>query len=541
MRIVIAVCALLLVPFALGADTVTVTLQEGGKITSYFDQYWVVNVDGNITINNPTDRDLFSVELRYDLGPLVLIETSDTTYFQNGQFLVARIPANSSVEASYNIVGIGLADPTLLDKGVLYSSMTQLSPVIYSDSFGSLMKANLENESHTGRPGRLITVNLRNPTSFEYTILSLRVFKTPDIDPNQILDEWWIINSTDGYVVSPDNIYVHDFIDPDSAEGEVYWLQTNVYISRVTFVDDSNITRYSEVNLSIPPELLNYTINTTNASNRSFGGFTEVYVKKLADKQIVTTSEPVQISFIINNLAQKLYDYTLTDELPPGFSFVQGDGWAEQDGKLIYIAQLSAKAAAVPSYTAALVDADAAGLDFFPAGRVDYTEKGKATKTAYSDTVPFIRQYLPNKKIYVQKRIVNEGEDSVSVTISVQNLGPVPVTNLLLKEYLADSDVFSAITQAPSEKGMWEIPEIKSGELWEVTYTTTQDTNVNILPGLFGVPASDVLKSLVLENIISNAWEAVKTATIEIAGIGLLLGLPFLWFFLRKKPANLSP
>lgn len=536
MRVVPLVAALACLPLAFALVTVDVTLEEVGRITDYYSQYWVVNVDGNVTIDNPTDRDLFGVVIRYDIGSLSLIPSDDTGYFQNGQMIVSRIPANSSVEASYNIVGISLVDPTLLGKGVLYTGMTSLNPVIYSDSFGSLMKAPLENETLTGRPGRLITVNLRNPTSFEYTINSLTVLKTPELDPNNQLDSWTIVDDGAPVVVSPDEIYVYDFLDLDSADGEVYWLVADVYISRVQFIDLSNVTRYTEENLSVPPELLNYTLNATNLSGREYSTVSEVYVRKLADRQLVTLDEPVKLSFVLNNFAQKLFDFTLTDTLPPGFEFVQGAGWSESSGTVTYTGALPAKNALVISYSASLVDATSAGIDFFDAAKVDYTERGKADrKTVYSQTVPFIRQYVPSKKIYVQKRIVARGEDDVEVTIVVQNLGASAVQNLLLKEYLADTDVFSEITQAPSEKGLWLIAELKSGELWEVTYRTTSETNVNILPGLFGVPASDVLKSLVLENIISNAWEAVKTASVEVAGIVLLLGVPLLWFFVRNR------
>ncbi len=521
----------------LAAETVTVDITETGRITSYFNQYWVVNTDGNITINNPTDRDLYSVEIRFDLGSLTLIETSDTSYFQGNVMLVNRVPANTTISASYNIVGISLVDPALIGKGILYSAMTRLNPVIYSDSFGTLMKANLENETITGRPGRLISVTLRNPTAFQYTIVSLQVFKTPELDPNNQMNAWYIVNSSDQRTVDPDSIFVHDFIDPDSAEGEVYWLSADVYISRVTFVDHSNISRYTELNLTVPPELLNYSINTSNGSNRSRASVNEIYVKKLADRQLVTSDAPVQLSFIVNNFAAKLFDYTITDELPPGFSFTGGTGWSESNGILTYKGTVGGKSVALPTYSATLIDTDSAGLDYFASAKVVYNEQGKTTtKTVYTDTIPFIRQYMPNKKIYVQKRLIYEDDDTVTVTIVVQNLGAAPVQGLLLREYLEDSDVFSEISQAPAEKGLWEIKELKNGELWEVTYKTTTDTQLNILPGLFGVPSSDVLKSLVLENIISSAWEAVRTAGIELAGIGLLIGLPIVWFFLRKKP-----
>jgi hypothetical protein len=52
---------------------------------------------------------------------------------------------------------------------------------------------------------------------------------------------------------------------------------------------------------------------------------------------------------------------------------------------------------------------------------------------------------------------------------------------------------------------------------------------------LFGVPSGDVLRSLILENVISSAWEVMQMAGVELAGIVLLIGLPILYYFMRKK------
>jgi hypothetical protein len=530
--LLVAFCTLLSVAYA--AESVQVRTTEAGRITSYFNAYWVVNVDGNITITNPTVRDLYDIEIRYDILSLSLIETGGTSYFQNGNMLIPRIPANSSVTASYNIVGITLEDPTLTNKGVLYTGMTKFAPIIYSDTFGVLNKASLENESITGRSGRLVSVELRNPTGFQFTIESLRVFKTPQLDPNDVMQEWRLINSTSPVTIDSESVFVRDILDTDSAEGEVYWLSADVFISHVTFSDLSNLSRYNEENLTVPPEFLNYTLNLTNETNRSLHSTNEIYAKKISSQRLVTTEQPVEISIIVNNFAPKLFDFTITDELPPGFSFSAGDGWQEVDGKLVFTGKVGGKSAVVPSYSALLIDKETAGLDYFSSSRIDYTTD-TAEKTVFSDTVPFIRQYLPDKKLYVQKRLLYMDDDEVTVTITVQNLGSSPVQNLLLKEYLDDADVFSQITEQPTEKGLWEIKELKSGQEWEVSYVTTTDSTLNILPGLFGVPSGDVLRSLILENVISSAWEVMQMAGVELAGIVLLIGLPILYYFMRKK------
>ena len=521
---------LFLVPFTTAAESVNVTLYETGRITSYFDQYWVVNVDGNITIDNPTDRDLYEVAIRFDIDSLVIIDVGNTGYLSASSITIPRIPPNTTIRIPYTIVGISLLDPALPTDGVLYTGLTKFTPVIYSDSFGQLQKSNLEDETLTGRPGRLISVELRNPTGFEFTVNSLRVFKTPELDPNQIIDEWNLVNSSDPLTISPDQLFVRDILDRDSAEGQVYWLDVDVFISRVQFIDVSNVTRYTELNLTIPPEFLNYTLNETNATNRSLIDAPILFVRKLSDQQVVLVGKPVTLSLIVNNYAQKILTVSMSDALPPGFTFLGGDGWSLRDSTLSWSGTVSAKNAVVLTYQAELTDTTTAGFDFFESAVARYD-----SDTAYSNTVPFIRQFVPAQRVYVQKKLRFEGDDVVAVTITVQNLGSSSIDNLILKEYLQDDDAFSQISIAPDEKGLWSIPSIDAGETFEVVYYTTRDSQLNFLPSLFGVPEAEVFRSLVLESVISTAWERVRTKSLEVIGILLLICLPVAYLAFKGK------
>jgi hypothetical protein len=533
--IVAALCAAFLftlvgVPAVHADDAVNVVLEESGRITNYFDEYYVVNVDGNISVENPTDRDLYEVQIRYDIGSLAIIEGGSTSYLSPTDLSIPRIPANSTVKIPYNIVGISLTDPALPDSGVLYTGITKFAPVIYSDTFGQLQKANLENESLTGRPGRLISVELRNPTGFQFTINSLRVQKTPTLDPNAVLQEWWLVNESEPLTISPDALFVRDILDRNSSEGQVYWLIADVFISRVEFIDVSNVTRFTQQNLSIPPELLNYTFNETNESARLLREDPGLYVRKFADVQIVPTYTPVTIRFIVNNFDTDLIEYTMRDTVPPGFEFLGGEGWVQRGAFIEYKGSVSGRNAAVPSYQTQLTDSTTAGLDFFDAATITYNGR-----TTYSDRVRFIRRYVPSQQVYVQKRLRFETDEDVLVTITVQNLGSTTLSNVLLKDYLEEADVFSQISQVPEEKGLWAIASIASGETWEVSYYTTKQTQLNVLPNLFGVPNTDVLRSLVLESVIANAWQRVRSSGLELIGLTLLVGLPIAYFVLKKR------
>ena len=101
-------------------DAVQVTITEAGRVTSYFDQYYVVNVDGNVSVSNPTDRDLFEVQIRFDLGSLSIISSDENDYISSTDLTIPRIPANSTVVTSYNIVGISLSEPALPERCFVY-------------------------------------------------------------------------------------------------------------------------------------------------------------------------------------------------------------------------------------------------------------------------------------------------------------------------------------------------------------------------------------------------------------------------------------
>ncbi len=504
---------LLLVPVA-SASTLTVNLHEHGRITDYLNTYWVVNVNGTGTIVNPSSTDLFTVRLYFDILGLNLIDKGGDGQFQGDSLYFNRVPANSTETFSYQIVGITAVPPTLTGKGVLYTGMAKRSPRIYADVFGSLQKAPLENPAYTGRPGRLVSVTLNNPTQLQFTIQSLRVLKTPSRDPNNILREWDVVNDTNPRVLEPGGIYVNDILDKNSADGEVYWLQSDVYISNVDLVDQSNITRYTEQNLTVPVELLNYTNVSTNAT-KSYVTSGYVLTKEASDT-VATPKQPVTLTLMLYNLGDQLRQYSVQDTLPQGFL-------ASKD-PLTWSGQVPAHGSVSLSYNATLNDTSLAGLDAFP--RAQATIGGT---TIYSQEVPFIRQYLPKDKVYVQKRVTYQGNNQVSVTVSVQNLGSKTVDGTTLKEFLPDSAVFSEISVTPEGKGVWKVPPLSPGQTWDVTYVTDQGPSLNTLPMLYGIPSSSVLRSIVLENVVNEAWQFVKARGIEFVGLGVVILLPLLY------------
>lgn len=511
---------LLMLPFAAAPDeVVNVTLDENGKITNYYNTYWVVNVNGTGVINNPSSRDLFDVRLQFDLLTLELIPGDGDGEFEANSIKWDRIPAQGSQTFSYQIVGIAAQPPTLTDKGVLYTGLAKRTPRIYSDLFGELQKAPLEDPAITNRDARLISVTLDNPTELPFTVQSMRVIKTPQLDPNNILDTWNIINDSAPIELEGEGFFVYDFIDANATEGEVYWLQSDVFISRVELTDINTIRRFTEENLSEPIELLNYTNTSDNTTSRLI---TSSYLlRKEVSDTLALPGEPLTVKLTLYNLDERLRQYTITDYLPYGFT---------ADKELQFAGQVPRRGSVVHRYRVVLNESSFGGVDAFPSARAEI-----GGQTVFSPKVTFLRQYSPDNRVYLQKRIRYRDEDTAEVTLQVQNLGQVPIEGVTLREFLNDDDVFSEITYQPQSKGLWELPRIGAGETWTVSYVTGQGDTLTTLPTLYGVPANALLRSIILENVVEEGWAFVRTRWIEFIGIAVLVLVPLALFFGRRE------
>lgn len=497
---------------------VNVSITEDGRLTSYLNTYWVVNVEGSGTITNPSDQDLFDVRLFYDLMDLTIIEREGDGTFADSSVYFRRIPAQTTLTFNYQIVGITAQPPTLSNKGVLYTGLAKRTPRIYSDVFGELQKAPLEDPDYTGRNARLISVTFENPSTLEYTVESLRVIKTPDLNPNQILDEWKIVTDDSPKRIPADGFFVEDFIDTNAYEGEVYWLQSDIFLSKVNLLDTNNISRFTEQNLSVAIEELDFLNETDNTT--AYLPSSEYMLRKRVSNTLATPGEPVTITLQLYNFQSSLRRYVIEDELPTGFS-------TESD--LVWEGEVPARNSITLSYDAVLTDASTSGIDSYP--------RAKATirsNTVRSQPVPFIRQYVSSQNLYVQKRVSFVDEETSSVSISVRNLGEGPLSNIIIQEFLSERDEFSQLTRQPESRGVWNVDSLAPGDEWTVSYVTTRGDITQTLPAVYGIDSNSVLRTLVLENVVNEAWSFVRTRAVELFGILVLLTAPILLYFNRK-------
>ncbi len=503
---------------AFAVDRFQVNVTESGKVISYYDQYWVVQVNGTVTLHNPFNNSFDLAKFGFDLGPLTIIEGNDTDFIRSGAFIIPYIEAHQTIDIGYTIRGISAYDPMTDNHSVMYSALKKGDTDLIATLISNIMKSDVENHTldtglvKSSKNRRLIVVTLDNPAYVSQNVTSIKVIKTPEQDPNNELESWYFGGGDGPVIIPPRDRWTEDIIDYNSSEGEVYWLSSDVhtYSYPPLIVDRSSVLLFDQNDLYQAE-------NGSIVENEQLSNITEylehlMYIKKRVSTTVLFPGDFVTVTLNINNFAPIARSFNLTEMVPHGFEVEDSGGAnATSVSRLFWNTRVNRDANMVLKYRLKFVDNESLGLDYFEPARLDYENQ-----TLYSERIAFIRQYIPEKKIFIQKKLSYGIDNQINVQLQLQNLGESDIQGLYVKEFLGADDVFSEISVAPVDKGRWEVPKLKRGEMWEVTYVTDENPNVNLLPEVYGVDNKVVLKTLVFENVIRNSWLAPTTQAIEI-------------------------
>ncbi|USN45700.1 MAG: DUF11 domain-containing protein [Candidatus Woesearchaeota archaeon] len=523
--------AIFLLPFAT-AGTIVFDIVESGKITSFYDDFYVVNVDGVITIYNQEEVTLNNLNIPYNLFGLELRSnaTSSGQLMTSQGLIIFSIEPQSSISLSYNILGITSINPIVDGEPILAGGIFQEEPEVYTDVFGQLLKNEPEVEAITGRDRRLISVHFENPTSFNLTLDLFKVTKTSDLDITRELESWDFTGEVTQ--IGPGEFYAKDFFDEEVVEGEIYWLQADVFLDASQFV----YNRTNNISLFTEDDLINYSLNASvNGTGRDvfFNSFllNNVFLRKTVSSTQVLPGDVIDVKLILNNFDPLLVSGKLTDEIPSGFEIIDtGEGTKNADGStLTWDMSLNPRKSKRVEYAIKYVDEDSLGVDFFPAGEFVY---GK--NRVYSSSLPFIRQYIPEKKLFVQKSVAYITQDEIRVTLNLLNLGESPLEDLVVKELIPESAEFREISQPFTKKGVWVVDRIDQGESWITSYVTDSEDVLNTLPSVFGVPMSSVRSTILLVNIIESRIALLAIHWFELVGLASVI----LFLLVYLLPAN---
>ncbi len=524
--LVIIFLFLIITPFTF-AD-LEITINETGKITSFYDQFYIYQLEGNLSVHNPTEFELFNIELPYYLSTLSVRAnySSAENYMAANKLFVYSLNPNQTVRFAYRIVGITTEDLSTNNESILKNGLLSQQPKIYSNLFGTLKKADFEDATYTGRNNtRLVSVEFRNPTGFNYTIDKVEVIKTLVNDPNAEIDRWSFTGQKNRLLSFEG--WDFDFLDTDAYEGEIYWLNTDIYVDQIKIEASSNISRYDQDDLF--EVISNATLNET-VENETFKFLADrIYLRKLSTSTLMTPGDIVNMTVVVNNFKPQKIAVSVIDPVPSGFEVVKVYSGKKSGDNITWNANISSGTLKRLKYTLRYTDEGSLGLDYFRPAMLTFDGK-----TFYSQSIPFVRKYIPSERVFVQKSVKFLTGEEVQITINMKNMGESDLHNIVVKEHLLSSAEFREITVPPEERGLWRIENLDQGSDWETSYITDRASVLNTMPEIYGISQGAVMQTIILSNLISSTFSLIPTSIVEIVSV-IILGVIIVLYFL---PAN---
>jgi hypothetical protein len=539
------ICLNLFITYTLSyqEDSVYFNSEEQGIIISYFDNFYIVNINGTMTVSNPSQHEIYAISMNLFFASLRINIHNNTNkvHAYGSSIIIPQISANSSVSFDYSLYGITSNKEVISKEGVLTSALKKKLNEISSQMVGNLYKAPLEDTTKGGRANtRLVSAKFFNPSSIPYIIRDGEIIKTPPGDMNLYNEiERWSFDKKN-ITLKKNQQYDFDVLDTNAYEGEIYWLNTDMYLTNIKFNSSVNISIITQDDLF---EIIENRTNATINVSQEIKQLTDrVYLQKKISKSHINPGDEIEVVLLMNNFGSKSIEKAkLIDEIPNGFEIVKESNMII-DGKEITWNDLIINSQEVKriSYKLKYIDNESIGMDYFVMAKLFYEGK-----EVVSNNVPFVRIYLPEKKLFVQKEINFKNDDNVEVIIKLNNLGENSIDNIVLNEFLKDESEFKEISREFIKKGLWDIKNIKSGDTWEVSYTTNQLGVLNTFPVVYGIPEKNVMKTVILSNLITTEFKNSSITTISLIGVMIVLILSILMFlptnffnFKKRKELN---
>jgi len=399
---------LLIIPFSLSMYDAALDIQfsEKGSVTHYYGKYHVVQVNGTVTISNPTNMTYYGLRVPFEdtvLNYKQISGENEAQYFLEGDIFVLSLVSNETISFNYVISGITNNDP--ITNGSVIRSLIETEEIIsYHDLRVSLLKGPLENTSTVGRPDtRIVTVRIDNPTLSEVNITELTVIKTATLNITNELNKWIFPISKDGIFIGPNDGWEDDIIDTNAHDGEVYWVDYETEMYRVIFDFDS--TDVVEVTVTLIQQL-----NRSNLTNETDGG--NVFILKEISASVVQPGDVVDVTLTVLNLDGISRIVDVKDFLPDGFEFYRTDTGTVVDNLFMDSVVLGAGESSVINYSIKYIGNGQIGLDFFPGAVASV-----AGKNITSGKLSYIKEFLPKHKLFVQKKVMHLSDDDIRIEI----------------------------------------------------------------------------------------------------------------------------
>ncbi len=531
----------LLLPLSLlllsGVYGASIHIEEEGEVLNYYDMYYVVDVEGEITITNTEDFSINTIKLHITPGTLAISELSDTGFLFNDGVRIPYLDQGASQTIRYRIYGVTPENVVRYyesdGESVLRHLMDDDMLRYRSDLWINLQKSEIVEAGDLR--SRNLRIGITNPRPLDYEVRSIKVHRTDDADVNNP-DKIWTFD--DNVRIHGGDTWSRNFRDQSESmrEDSVYWLIVDHKLARVLadITEDNDLNVYDESELEdVPapdPEDPDYA-----EVDKEFRERTLVFLRKLIEPSTVYPGDVINVSIFVTNLDVVPKTINVRDKVPEGFELeeihTESSLVSSPDSEdMEWQVEVNRDSSRIIRYSVRFVDEESLGLSYFPEAEAIFDE-GRVSSTR----APYIRRFIPQKMMYLQKNIIRLGGDRTEIRISVRNIGEADVSGLVLKDYIIEDAPFSDITQEHIGRGEWELPRLAKNEEWEVSYRTEYGRGISRVPQLMGIDDSKVLSTVIMDSRISHTIMAPSMSIIEIIGMALLIVFPFIFIRTYKK------
>jgi len=516
------------------SSNIEININETSSLTKLLSGGYSLESTGTLEFYNPSNiSKVYEFNLPLQLDALIGINKIDIDNsskkfdFNFDRIKGYIIEPNETIKVGYKIFGILTYN---IYDSVKVNDISILQYYVEDFAFTSNLIINLEkpqredfvynlngslNSTPIGNSTRLVTAGIQNPTDFNLFVDSLKIYRTDTA--NAFYGDGKLISEKKNFSINPFDFRKIDFKDPLSNDYSVYWMSTDFKIPndltksiKRTYTEQRKKSSSGESSGS-----------SGGGSYKITDGIDSILIKKSVDKTIIRSGEEFQVMITVANVNDfTIKNFEIYDYLPENYEIRNVSSSVKiSAGKLTFdVNELDGYGTLIITYT--LVNNDnMKGITYLKPSELLYNGN-----SFYSQGVLVINDILPDKKVFIQKEVNIIDDDFSKVTITVKNLGGIPLEDLLVVDNIGNNTLIKEISKIFFEKGVWKINELKAGEEWKVTYVAERNGNLDTLPNIYGVDTSDVYGTLISSEEVVTLFKE-EPRTIEKVGMGMAVGL----------------
>ena len=286
------------------ADDFNMEISESGSVLNYYNEYFVVNVDGNFTITNNYNIPIYGINIPFNPSTLSILDLSNRGYIVGNSIRIPSLEPGDSVQFPYSIIGIATEDPFNDIYGGRQTAFRDIIENVSIKAYSDMVIAFKKEELGMRDSGRILEVRVTNPTALEYVVNNMRIIKTRDENVN---DEMYHIDIEDKSVIYGFEEWSQLIIDDNTGlkEDDVYWFYVDLSPQNfnISYNESIDLNIFTEADLDKLPE--DQESADGSQPSTEFIPQIKVFVRKLVSPTRIFPGDFMNITLIVTNLEQQ--------------------------------------------------------------------------------------------------------------------------------------------------------------------------------------------------------------------------------------------